>query len=285
MVESSRHKYNFLKLNKDELVNKLAHVKSNYLPVVIWKHSPRFYDGKIISSEFKDQKLSVILKFDYLPVTFDQSDICLNFSIREVEYFLKAKVESQNDEEKNLILEILEPSYRVEKRLQERVLTYPRYQCFLYLSYSKIDDSNNLLFLNKKEAKEDKIFKLLTQKVNQLSENEDEELFGLRVEDLNSEGLAGVCSQSEFEEVVSKFKHGVHISTLMFESKSFTVVDLKLIYAIDYISSSFNSIKMKKVGFSFKHNVALKRELEDTTGYTLEMNDYRHEFEEFIKNE
>lgn len=285
MVESSPHKYNFLKLNKDELVNKLAHALTQSIPIIFWKHSPRFYEGKIVNSEYKNKKLTIILKFDFLPVSLKENEVCLNFAIKEVEYFLKTKVEEQNEEEKILTMEVAEPSYRVEKRLQERIMTYPQYQCFLYLRYSKDANAKNVLFLNKKEAKEDKIFKLLTQKNNMFSEDEDEELFGLRIEDLNGDGLAGVCSQNEYEEVVSKFHEGKHSATLMFETRSFTIQDLKLVYAIDYISPLFNSLKMKKLGFSFKHNVALKRELEDVTGVTLEMHDYRHEFEEFIKNE
>lgn len=285
MVESSPHKYNFLKLNKDELVNKLAHALSQSIPIVFWKHSPRFYEGRIVNSEYQNKKLTLILKFDFLPVSLNADEICINFAIKEVEYFVKTKVESQCDEEKILTMEVIEPSYRVEKRLQERIMAYPQYQCFLYLKYSKEDQKENVLFLNKKEAKEDKIFKLLSQKENIFSEDEGEELFGLRVEDINGDGLAGVCSQNEYEEIVSKFSNGKHTATLMFETRSFTIQELKLVYAIDYISPLFNSLKMKKLGFSFKHNVALKRELEDVTGVTLEMDDYRHEFEEFIKNE
>lgn len=285
MVESSPHKYNFLKLNKDELVNKLAHALNNSLTIIFWKHSPRFYDGNITSTEYKNKKLSIVLKFDFLPVKLDLQEICLNFSIKEVEYFLKAKVEHQNDDEKLIILEVVEPSYRVEKRLQERVITYPKYQCFLYLRYQKDIVEKNILFLNKKEAKEDKIFKLLREKENQFSTEESEDLFGLRVEDLNADGLAGVCSQNEYEEVVIKFREGKHLATLMFETRSFAIQELNLVYAIDYISPSFNSLKMKKLGFSFKHNISLKRELEDVTGIALDMHDYRSEFEDFIKNE
>lgn len=285
MVESSPHKYNFLKLNKDELVNKLAHAFSQSIPIIFWKHSPRFYEGKIANVDYQNKKLSIVLRFDFLPVTLKAQDICINFAIKEVEYFLRAKVEDQSEDERLLTLEITEPSYRVEKRLQERIVTYPQYQCFLYLRYALLKNGENVLLFNKKESKEDKIFKLLKSKNNIFAEDENEEIFGLRIEDINADGLAGVCSQKEYDDVVSKFHEGLHTATLMFETRSFTLQDLKLVYSMDYISPSFNSLKMKKLGFSFKHNVALKRELEDVTGVVLEMQDYRNEFEEFIKNE
>lgn len=285
MVESSPHKYNFLKLNKDELVNKLAHALSHSIPVVFWKNYPRCYEGKITSNNYHNQKLNVVIRFEFLPVSLKSTEICLNFSIKEVEYFIKAKVLLQSDSENTLDLEISEPAYRVEKRLQERIMTYPQYQCFLYVTHFVDQSNQNVIQFAKKESKEDKIFKLITTQNDVSLDSDGGEIFGLRIEDLNADGLSGVCSLREFEEILYQFKERTINATLMFEQESFNLQDLKMVYNIDYISPLFNSLKMKKVGFSFKHSARLKRTLEDITGVSLEMDDYRSEFEEFIKNE
>lgn len=285
MVESSPHKYNFLKLNLQELINKLALAIQDSTKIVFWKHNPRYYEGYLLSHHYSPDNLRVVLKFDFLPVQMTDFEICLNFSLNEVEYFIKAKVHLQSEEEKILELEILEPAYRVEKRLQERILTYPRYQCFLYIRHEKEKSDENVLFLNKKDNQENAFFKKLSAKNSIHTETDDEEVYGLRVEDINADGLAGISSVTEYEEILKPFKNKTFNAVLMFETKSFTLSDIKMVYAMDYISPFFNNIKMKKLGFSFKHSASLKRELEDLTGTVLELTDYRSEFEEFIKNE
>ena len=285
MVESSPRKYNFLKLNLQELINKLALAIQDSTKIVFWKHNPRYYEGQLISHHYKPNSLRVVLKFDFLPVQITDFDICLNFSLNEVEYFIKAKVLVQNEEEKILELEIQEPAYRVEKRLQERIITYPRYQCFLYIRYENEKSEENVLFLSKKDTQENAFFKKLSAKNTVQAEVEDEEVYGLRVEDINADGLAGIASVAEYEEILKPFKSRTFSAVLMFETKSFTLSDIKMVYSMDYISPYFNNIKMKKLGFAFKHSASLKRELEDLTGTVLELTDYRSEFEEFIKNE
>lgn len=285
MVESSPHKYNFLKLNLQELINKLALAIQDSTKIVFWKHNPRYYEGHLISHQYSPNNLRVVLKFDFLPVQMTDFEICLNFSLNEVEYFIKAKVLLQNEDEKVLELIIQEPAYRVEKRLQERILTYPRYQCFLYIRYEKYSPEENVLFLNKKDTQENAFFKKLSMKNSIQTENDDEEVYGLRIEDINADGLAGISSVTEYEEILKSFKDKTFSAVLMFETKSFTLAEIKMVYAMDYISPYFNNIKMKKLGFSFKHSASLKRELEDLTGIVLELTDYRNEFEEFIKNE
>lgn len=285
MVESSPHKYNFLKLNLQELINKLALAIQDSTKIVFWKHNPRYYEGHLISHQYSPNNLRVVLKFDFLPVQMTDFEICLNFSLNEVEYFIKAKVLLQNEDEKVLELIIQEPAYRVEKRLQERILTYPRYQCFLYIRYEKYSPEENVLFLNKKDTQENAFFKKLSTKNSIQTENDDEEVYGLRIEDINADGLAGISSVTEYEEILKSFKDKTFSAVLMFETKSFTLAEIKMVYAMDYISPYFNNIKMKKLGFSFKHSASLKRELEDLTGTVLELTDYRNEFEEFIKNE
>jgi len=285
MVESSPHKYNFLKLNLQELINKLALAIQDSTKIVFWKHNPRYYEGHLISHQYSPNNLRVVLKFDFLPVQMTDFEICLNFSLNEVEYFIKAKVLLQNEDEKVLELIIQEPAYRVEKRLQERILTYPRYQCFLYIRYEKYSPEENVLFLNKKDTQENAFFKKLSMKNSIQTENDDEEVYGLRIEDINADGLAGISSVTEYEEILKSFKDKTFSAVLMFETKSFTLAEIKMVYAMDYISPYFNNIKMKKLGFSFKHSASLKRELEDLTGTVLELTDYRNEFEEFIKNE
>lgn len=285
MVESSPHKYNFLKLNLQELINKLALAIQDSTKIVFWKHNPRYYEGHLISHQYSPNNLRVVLKFDFLPVQMTDFEICLNFSLNEVEYFIKAKVLLQNEDEKVLELIIQEPAYRVEKRLQERILTYPRYQCFLYIRYEKYSPEENVLFLNKKDTQENAFFKKLSMKNSIQTENDDEEVYGLRIEDINADGLAGISSVTEYEEILKSFKDKTFSAVLMFETKSFTLAEIKMVYAMDYISPYFNNIKMKKLGFSFRHSASLKRELEDLTGTVLELTDYRNEFEEFIKNE
>ncbi len=284
MVESSPYKYNFLKLNASELANKLTQAKSHSTRVVFWKQSPRFFEGMITDSYFQSGELHFSLKFDFLSLNLTDLSICLNFSINEVEYFLKAKVVKQQEEETILKLKLEGEAFRVEKRLFERLITYPKYQVFLYIRYLKKHDENNVIFFDKKESKENAFLKSLSKSQSIFSENDEEEILGLRVEDISSKGLAAIVSQKEYDNIILPIKSEVLNATLMLEASSFTLSDLKIVYDVDYISTSFQ-VKMKKIGFSFKQSPSLKRAIEDLTGATFDLEDYRNEFEEFIKNE
>jgi hypothetical protein len=284
MVESSPYKYNFLKLSASELVNKLTQAKTNSTRVVFWKQSPRFFEGRISDSHFQNGELHFSLKFDFLSLNLTELSICLNFSLNEVEYFLKAKVIKQFDTENIITLKLEGDAFRVEKRLFERLITYPNYQVFLYVRFQKLVNESNVIFFDKKESKENEFLKSLSSNQSIFSENDDEEILGLRVEDINSKGLAAIVSQKEYENIILPLKSKPINATLMLEAKSFTLNELKVVYDVDYISTSFQ-VKMKKVGFSFKQSPSIKRAIEDLTGATLDLEDYRSEFEEFIKNE
>jgi hypothetical protein len=203
MVESSRAKINFIKLNSKELSSKIALLVSNHDRVIFWKTSPRYFEG--IATSFSVKSLtSVTLEKALIPIRVEGEMICLNFSLNDIDYFLRAKVLEQSDNETKLVLELADECFRVEKRSRERLLTYPVYDVYAYLKFQKAARENVILF-NKNEQKSRDFFSVIDNiqknKIASFSDDlhrgEEEDIVGFRVEDLSSSGLSFFASVKE----------------------------------------------------------------------------------------
>jgi hypothetical protein len=295
-VESTvgtRPKINFIKLTTEELSNKIALLVSNRDRVIFWKTSPRYFEGKAARFDYKTN-ITLTLTQAIVPVRLNNEVVCLNFTLNDIDYYLRGKVVDQNEETAEVTMELEAECFRVEKRSRERLLTYPVYEVYAYLKFHKIQSGNIIQFNKSKEEQKSRDFfseidNLQKNKIASLSRDleagEEEDLIGFRVEDLSSTGLSFFASTKEKEMVLDSFGDKPFSLVLNFEMQVFNLEESTIVYKMNYINSQFSGVPMYKVGISFKHSPSLKRKIEDISGITVDLINYQKEFEEFIKNE
>lgn len=288
----SRAKINFIKLNQEELSAKIALLVSETSRVIFWKTAPRYYEGKAFLFEVRQKKTYLTVSDCNIHLRLVGERICLNFSINDIDYFLRGKVLEQTEANMQMIVELEEYCFRVEKRSRERLLTYPVYEVYAYLKYAK-NPSSNVVFFNKKEQQSRDFFSeidnLQKNKIQSLTSDlhlgESEDLVGFRVEDLSSSGLSFFANTKEKENILDALEENKFSLVLNFEMQVFNLEEASIVYKISYINSQFSGIPMYKIGITFKPSPSLKRKIEDHSGITVDLIDYQKEFEEFIKNE
>ncbi len=291
MVESSRAKINFIKLTPEVLSSKIALLVSNHERVVFWKRSPKYFEGRAISFKFSG-KISLRINYSDISRSVEGEVVCLNFSLNEIEYFLRGKVVEQSELEKELEIDLEAHCFRVEKRSKERLLAYPVYDIYAYLKFKK-SPKPNVIYFNKNEQKNRDFFSeidnLQKNKIAAMSasleKNDEEDLVGFRVEDISSSGLSFFASSKEKEIILDELENSQFTLVLNFEMQVFTLEEAVVVYKMNYINTQFSGVPMFKVGINFKQNVALKKKIEETSGITIDLGNYQKDFEEFIKNE
>lgn len=288
----SRGNINFIKLNQEELSTKIALLASQKSRIIFWKKAPRYYEGKVFSFNFHLRKTYLTINDCNIHLRLVGERICLNFSINDIEYFLRGKVFEQLEDNLQMTIELEEYCFRVEKRSKERLISYPLYEVYAYLKYQKLSNAN-VIFLNKKEEKERSFFSeidnLQKSKLRsmsaELSIEDTEDLAGFRVEDISSSGLSFFANAKEKENIIDALMESKFSLTLNFEMQVFNLEEAYVTYKISYINSQFSGIPMYKIGITFKSSPSLKRKIEDISGITIDLFDYQKDFEEFIKNE
>jgi hypothetical protein len=291
MESNSRAKINFIKLNQQELSAKIALLVSNNDRIIFWKTSPRYYEGKATHFDIR-QKIYLTLDKCNIHLRLHSDRICLNFSLNDIDYFLRAKVVEQSEEHSQIVVELEEECFRVEKRSKERLLTYPLYEVYAYIKYQKPKNAN-VVFFNRSDQKSRDFFteidNVKKSKISQMAEDlymeESEDLVGFRVEDLSSSGLSFFASSKEKENILDLFADEKFKLVLNFEMQVFNLDEASIVYKINYINAQFSGIPMYKIGITFKPILSLKKKIEDLSGITVDLIDYQKEFEEFIKNE
>lgn len=285
-------KINFIKLNQEELSTKIALLVSKNSKTKYWKIAPKYFEGKAAAFEIRQRKTYLTINECDTHLHLVGSRICLNFIINDVEYFLRAIVLEQIENDKQIIVELEEHCFRAEKRSKERLITYPIYEVYAYLKYQK-EPSSNVVFFNKKDQKNRDFFSeidnIQKNKIKALSDDlqveDTEDLIGFRVEDISTSGLSFFASTKEKELILDKFSNNSFDLMLNFEMEVFNLEETQIVYKISYINSQFSGIPMYKIGITFKPSPNLKKKIEDISGITLDLIDYQKEFEEFIKNE
>lgn len=289
---SSRAKINFIKLNQEELSTKIALLVSESSRVIFWKTAPRYYEGKASHFEVRQKKTYVTIGECNVHLRLTTERICLNFTINDIDYFLRGKVVEQMEDNLQMVVELEEHCFRVEKRNKERLITYPVYDVYAYLKYQK-SKASNVVFFNKKEQQSrdflTEIDNIQKNKIMEMAENlqieDSEELVGFRVEDLSSSGLSFFASAKEKDNILDVIGDEKFTLVLNFEMQVFNLEEAQVVYKINYINSQFSGVPMYKIGITFKTSPSLKRKIEDHSGITVDLVDYQKEFEEFVKNE
>ncbi len=289
---STRAKINFIKLNQEELTSRVALLVSQHSRVVFWKTSPRYYEGESVRFDVKSHKTYLTIGKCNIHRRLVGERICLNFVVNDIDYFIRGHVVEQLEDHLEMVVELEQECFRVEKRTRERLVTYPIYEVYAYLKFKK-EVVDNVVFLNKREQVTrdfiSEIDNLEKRKIQSLSSDlevdEEEEIVGFRVEDLSSSGLSFFASTKEKELIIDKLSTSSFSLTLNFEMQVFTLENATVVYKINYINSQFAGVPMYKVGITFKPSPSLKKKIENHTGITVDLHDLQKEFEEFIKNE
>ncbi|MBC7429642.1 MAG: hypothetical protein H7336_13575 [Bacteriovorax sp.] len=289
---STRAKINFIKLKQEELSSKIALLVSENGRIIFWKAAPRYYEGKATCFDIRQNKTYLTIGDCNIHRRLTNERVCLNFTINDIDYFLRGMVVEQMEENLQMVIELEDECFRVEKRNRERLHTYPVYEVYAYLKYQK-QKTNNVVFFNKKEQQTTDFFSeidniqknKLQSLTNDLHMEESEDLVGFRVEDLSSSGLSFFANTKEKEHILDAFGDKKFTMILNFEMQVFNLEDANIVYKINYINSQFSGVPMYKIGINFKLSPVLKRKIEDHSGITVDMVDYQKEFEEFIKNE
>ena len=149
---SPRAKINFIKLNQEELSAKIALLVSEQSRIIFWKTAPRYYEGKASNYEIRQKKTYLAIGDCNIHLRLVGERICFTFTINDIDYFLRGKVMEQMEDNLQMIVELEEHCFRVEKRSRERLVTYPVYEVYAYLKYDKAPETNVVMF-NKKEQK------------------------------------------------------------------------------------------------------------------------------------
>lgn len=288
---SPRAKINFIKLNQEELSAKIALLVSEHSRIIFWKSAPRYFEGKAASFELRQRKTYLTIGDCNIHLRLVGERICFNFTVNDIEYFLRGQVMEQLEDNLQMVVELEEHCFRVEKRSRERLHTYPVYEVYAYLKYHKEPDTN-VVFFNKKEQKNRDFFSeidnMQKNKIRALSDDlhveDTEDLIGFRVEDISSNGLSFFANTKEKENILDTLENNFSLM-LNFEMQVFNLEEAHVVYKISYINSQFSGVPMYKIGITFKPSPSLKRKIEDISGITVDLVDYQKEFEEFIKNE
>jgi hypothetical protein len=291
MVESSRAKINFIKLTTEELSRKIALLVSNHSRIIYWKNSPRFYEG--VAGSFNiDKKIILKIEKNQLSANLQGERICLNFILNDIDYFLRGKVLSYDQEYDQLVVELEEECFRAEKRSKERLRVFPVYDVMVYFKFKRSEEKN-IIFLNKKEqinqdffAEIDNIQKnKIASLARELEISDEEDLIGFRIEDISSTGLSFFATSKEKEKVLDRVQLEELPLIIIFEREVYHLENASFVYKMNYINSQFSNVPMYKIGMNFKASASLKKKIEDVSGVTVDLINYQNEFEEFMKNE
>ena len=289
---SPRAKINFIKLNQEELSAKIALLVSERSRIIFWKTAPRYFEGKAASFDLRQKKTYLTIGDCNIHLRLVGERICFNFTVNDIEYFLRGQVMEQVEDNLQMVVELEEHCFRVEKRSRERLVTYPVYEVYASLKYQKAPETN-VVFFNKKEQKSRDFFSeidnLQKNKIRALSDDlhveDTEDLIGFRVEDISSNGLSFFANTKEKENILDALEDNKFSLMLNFEMQVFNLEEANVVYKMSYINSQFSGVPMYKIGITFKPSPSLKRKIEDISGITVDLVDYQKEFEEFIKNE
>ncbi len=283
MMDSSQ----FLKLTLDEVSVKLAALEKQKEVIKIWVRGEeaqlyRVSDFHIFKSA-TDRKayLSLFSEGKESDDSYLGKRILLTFIINDVDYFTEGTV-SFDEVHDTLIVELDKDFYRSEKRSNERLLTYPHHQVYVYFKIQDEKDESNVIELKREE---DKLYvdykqrqkKELKEKLKEKVADIDD-LVGFRVLDISRSGVAYLVGEDEGKYFSEKAKYSFYV---LFDGDLFVVKGADLVYKVDYVGGK-EGTKRYKVGLTFKPVSNLTHYVTELLKEGVESDTMKREFEDFI---
>ncbi|MBT3584239.1 MAG: hypothetical protein HN509_05000 [Halobacteriovoraceae bacterium] len=272
----------FSQLSAKEVHNKLLSISSSKKSLQVWQKGHEAFSSKLKDATLEGHLELCLFNEDAREHPLE-SEYYLNFSDGNLEYFLIGTVFKAGPDE--FWLNIQDEIFRREKRIEERLLTYPHRQSYLYFKQTDhdVEGSENVIFLSKDGGK--KTFKTKEGMSNLPEEmkGQREELIGFRVLDISSEGVSALASHEE----VLFFNHSdsIYSYKILLEGKTFTITGSELVYKVDYMNPRVKNSSHYKIGFKFNQDEEVKSLIEKVIEESNTFQERTREFENFIKDE
>ncbi len=278
---------NFLELSLDEMTVKLSTLENQKEMLKIWIRGEEaqlyrvnsFFIFK--SPEQRKAYLSLFSEGDESDQAYIGKRILFTFNLNEVDYFSEGTV-SIDEVHKTLIVELDKEFYRSEKRTNERLLTYPHHQVYVYFKVQDEKDESNVielkreedkLYLDYKQRQKKELKEKLKEKVSDI-----EDLVGFRVLDISRSGVAFLVGEDEGKYFSEKGKYSFYV---LFDGDLFVVKGASLVYKVDYVGGSEGK-KRFKVGLTFAPVANLTHYVTELLKEGVETDSIKREFEDFI---
>lgn len=258
----------FQEFKISEIIPKVARVIRDQKKIKIWKKEEGMASSFLLSLSGAE------LIFQGLPDFLKNDDVFLfSFGLDEMTYLFKARVVNYDSS-----LCVIEGNvYRTEKRINERLLTYPNHRIFLSFFMREESKSDNVLSFQGHKNEELKFLKDFT------SENPTQLQF--RIMDLSIGGVSLFVNKNEaifFEERMGSYVDVLNL--LSFDNREVQLEGLKVVYVVDYVNPRAKKVPMKKVGLKFENNEFVTDFLQnkiDSGDYLLETEE---QFEIFLNS-
>ncbi len=270
----------FVLVKKDEVDAKLNGLIGAKAWVSIWNNDKK--EEKTIPSNFYWENDSLFIIIKRLPEFFiKDSGLFISFDILGVHFFAKCLVFSNSDSSELMVLQILNGIFKVEKRKNERLLTYPHRQVILHLpTRNKSSENNNVVYLNQEESEQIRMMKQYREKFNECI-LEGAVCKGHRVLDISTNGIAFLVNRNEGSDIIENKEYKKAL--LEFGGNRLEIINLKIHYKVDIILPNFAGINMQKIGASIeKMNDHLETQIISLIGQE-QGHSLKNEFEKFIK--
>jgi hypothetical protein len=216
-----------------------------------------------------------------LPVNFQESTSFCYLPLKKGHFFSKV-VDIKKIEKDDWVIVLDLKIFMLESREQERLITVPHHQVYIYLKVPKDELHQNTNVISMRAAKLPKE----EMKEFQIKHLGESELIGFRVVDLSKNGFSFLAVESDHEKMNFIFSKNLSL-TLMFNGTSFFLQMAKIIYSHPYVNPKVKKVPMFKVGVEYGPNEKLQAELEKFLDNQRYDPFECHAFENFIlgKNE
>ena len=210
--------------------------------------------------------------------------VFLSFTLDDIDYFSEGLTQMGEDSEK-LILKLDREVYRSEKRINERLLTFPNHQVYAYFKMpdSLFSQANQALSqssdedmaLDYKMHRKKKLLEELAKKTNDI-----ENLVGFRALDVSRSGVAFTVGESEGNHFDQSKKYPFKI---LFNGELFEVPTSKLVYKVDFSNHNKDGVTYK-IGISFNPISELTQKIMEAIHQNTDMDSVQKDFEKFTEH-
>lgn len=282
---------NFVELNWNELIDKLSDLVSVHGHVKIWSKGEEPDLCDVVNSHFENTRphstQQLRLKFPKVNDNWLHKDLFINFTLQSIEYFSKGVV-VEILEDGEFWLELNPHVFKVEKRENERLETFPDHQVYAYFKLTSAPQDSNIIFLNQKIEENHEVFRkfknLSDREILNIQDDTDvkreEEFIGFRVVDINAHGVSFLATD---DERLNFTDSDDYIFTIVFNGRTYQAESGKVIYNVSYTNPRASNVSMYKIGMSFKKNQELAQSIQKIFEEEGESSSVHKDFENFAK--
>ncbi len=262
---------NFVELDWAELTEDISSLVASHAQVKLWEKGDLPDLCEVVNSHSNEEGeefcQQLRLRLGKVDESWMSKDLFMQFSLGGLDYFTKGKVVEVLGNE-DFWFEMNPHVFKMEKRGDERLLTYPNFQVYAYFKIQKQVNTENLIFINKHVEDNHKAFRKFQELSNEeileaqdrVESDQEDELIGFRALDISSSGIAFLVNEKEKSYFGSDL--GELNITLLFDKDVFKLSNAKMVYNVDYVNPRMGNLPMAKIGFTFDDNTDLTKLVE-----------------------